>query len=602
MFNVISQTNQEATFLQTAKKRYSYKWLKDKQAQITGLFSTLGLQPGDRLMLGLSDDAEMSALFITAMLNNITVVMADPEARGFRVESIVRRTTPACIIADAETLKLWALEEKWKTIAFRADAVPGTGLLGKFLKKKTDNVAATDYLSLLQQSVPVLPVAVARPEDTAYIIFTSGTTAESKGVAITRRNLETHLSTLVKVYGLTPESILLNTLFLSHADGCIQGPVLAAFTGCSWHKPFRFTIEKIPEYLDYIFANNITHVFAVPAMLNMLLQFSEGYEDSFRYPGFRALLSVSAHLDAGLWERFESVFTIRLSNVYGLTETVAGSLFCTPVFDTYRKGTAGKPVDCATRIVDENRNDVMPGETGELWLRGDHIMPAYWNDPEATKLALHDGWLMTGDLAAADGEGFISILGRKKNLIISGGFNIQPEEVTESLLKNADVMEATAFGLPDEVFGEKLAAAVVLKAGTMLSSAEIINECRTWLEERKIPGQIFILDELPKGVSGKVSLPALREKIKAIQEIRVPSKTGTSATDILSVAADAFQVPVSKLSMTDTSRTIAGWDSLAHLSFVTSLESHFNVRFNTAEVITMNSLRRAAELIEIKNG
>src|SRR5205085_5357466 len=143
-------------------------------------------------------------------------------------------------------------------------------------------------------------------------------------------NLAAHLATLHKVYGLDEGSTILNQLLLCHADGCIQGPLLTAYAGCTWHRPFRFSIEKIPDLLDYCYANNISHSVMVPAMLNLLVQFADNDEDSFSYPEFKALISVSAHLEAPLWDKFEKVFKIPVSNVYGLTETVAGSLFCGP--------------------------------------------------------------------------------------------------------------------------------------------------------------------------------------------------------------------------------------------------------------------------------
>jgi long-chain acyl-CoA synthetase len=258
-------------------------------------------------------------------------------------------------------------------------------------------------------------------------------------------------------------------------------------------------------------------------------------------------------------------------------------------------------VDCEIKIVNDLFEEVVSGQTGELCLRGNHIMKNYWADPVLTNEAFSDGWFLSGDLASQDEEGFITIRGRKKNLIISGGINIQPEEVTECILKNQAVSEACAIGMPDEVFGEKLVAAVVLKPGFTITGTEIIEECRQWLEEKKVPNRIFIVDALPKGISGKVQINALREQLLNLQpQIRV--NAGDFENDVLSIASDSFQVPVTRLSIHDTSQTVAGWDSLAHLTFITTLEDHFKVRFNTAEVITMNSIRKATELIKTKHG
>jgi long-chain acyl-CoA synthetase len=592
-------------FLQDGYKSYSYDWLQKKTKQVSGLFKQLNLQHSDRLLLAISDEAEMSALFISALINGITVVIADPESKSPRAKSIINKTSPAVIIADKETLVNWktGTDSGTQIISYQKERGTSAGILGKFLQKTKPEVPENDYIRLLEKVIPQNVNPDPQPGDhIAYIIFTSGTTSDSKGVAITRLNLETHLATLERVYALNEESSLLNLLFLCHADGCIQGPILAAHAGCSWHKPFRFSMNKIPEFLDYGYANGISHIFVVPAMLHMILPFAENYEDSFCYPEFRAMLSVSAHLDAGLWDSFESTFKIRLSNIYGLTETVAGSLFCGPLNESYQKYSIGKPIDCEIRIVNDSFDFLDPGETGELCLKGDHIMKQYWGSPALSDEVFRNGWFLTGDLASMDEGGFVTIRGRKKNLIISGGINIQPEEITECLLKLEPVQEACAIGMPDEVFGEKPIAVVVLKPGFHATGTDLIEKCRISLEEKKTPHRIIILEELPRGVSGKVQLNQLRELLVRQQSALALINGNHYENDVLTIAADSFQVPVSGLSLRDTSQTIAGWDSLAHLGFITSLEEHFKVRFNTAEIITMNSIRRATELIKEKNG
>jgi len=602
MFQQLFEQPGNKVFLHTEEKTYSYKWLQQRIKQITGLFQSLHLQSGDRLVLAVSDDVEMSALFLAALANGITAVVSDPEWKAPRANAIMERCDPACMDADRQALETWKLPvEKYRVIPYVRSAPAKANLLSKFLQKTKTEADTNDYIHLLEKAVAVENISYSQPPETmAYLIFTSGTTADSKGVAITHKNLEAHLATLKKVYGLDEGSTILNQLLLCHADGCIQGPLLSAYAGCSWHRPFRFSIEKIPALLDYCYANNLSHLFMVPAMLNMLLQFSEGYEDSLSYPEFKALISVSAHLEAGLWDRFESVFKVRVSNVYGLTETVAGSLFSGPLEETFRKYTVGKPVDCEIRIINEQSEETAVEETGELCLKGAHIMTSYWKDPVLTNEAFKEGWFHTGDLASKDKDGFVKIRGRKKNLIISGGINIQPEEITECLLRHSDVLEACAIGLPDVVFGEKLAAAVVLKEGREISSADLVSYCREFLEEKKVPNKIFILTDLPKGVSGKVQLNVLKDQLLEWQAPK-QEKNGECLQQVLQVAAEVFQVPVSRLSINDTSNTVAGWDSLAHLIFITTLEETFHVSFTTAEVITMNSIQKAVNLIERKN-
>ncbi|HEX4852393.1 MAG TPA: hypothetical protein VFV08_16365, partial [Puia sp.] len=163
------------------------------------------------------------------------------------------------------------------------------------------------------------------------------------------------------------------------------------------------------------------------------------------------------------------------------------------------------------------------------------------------------------------------------------------------------ISEACVLGLPDEIFGERLIAAIVLKNGHSTLPAEIVEHCRQYLEEKKVPSKIYILSVLPKGVSGKVQLNVLKDQLTR-ETIAPGAVNGKFADDVLKIAAESFQVPVARLTIQDTSQTVGGWDSLAHLSFITSLEHHFKIRFSTAEVITMNSLRKATELIKEKHG
>lgn len=601
--NLFAQTATKI-FLQTENKSYSYQWLQEKIKKISGLFESMHIGQGDRILLAVSDESEMSALFLAALVNGITTVIADPESKEPRAASIIRRTNPKCLIADYQTLETWKISstDQMTVLSYRKSAASAGGLLSKFLQKQKAELPSNDYLARLDKALASAKFFEDPPSNLyAYIIFTSGTTADSKGVAITYGNLSAHLATLKKVYDLNPDSALLNQLILCHADGCIQGPLLSAYTGCTWHNPFRFSIEKIQHLLDYCFANSITHFFVVPAMLNMISQFSENYEDSFQYPEFKAILSVSAHLEAPVWDRFESIFRVTVCNIYGLTETVAGSLFCGLEKSIHRKYTVGKPVDCNIRIINEKGEAVARGEIGELCLQGDHIMKNYWDDPITTQESIRNGWFYTGDLALQDEDGFVTIKGRKKNLVISGGINIQPEEVIECLLQHPAISESCVLGLPDEVFGERLVAAIVLKAGYSCSPTEIVEHCRKFLEEKKVPSKVYIQVGLPKGVSGKVQLNALRDQLSK-ESIKPNHVNGKYAEDVLKIAAESFQVPIARLSIQDTSQTVGGWDSLAHLSFITSLEHHFNIRFNTAEVITMNSLRKATEIIKEKHG
>ena len=155
-------------------------------------------------------------------------------------------------------------------------------------------------------------------------------------------------------------------------------------------------------------------------MLSFFEKYHEGFEDSFQTPDFKFAVSVAALLEERLWHSVSSIFKIQIVNIYGLTETVTGSVYCGPSADSFKIGTVGKPTDCSIKIIDEEGQEVSKGEKGELLLKGDHIMVGYFNNPEATAKVLIDGWLYSGDIARQDDDGFVKIVGRKKSMINSG--------------------------------------------------------------------------------------------------------------------------------------------------------------------------------------
>ena len=383
------------------------------------------------------------------------------------------------------------------------------GILRRLFSKEPVDSDVTYPLILGRFEAGELPSRID-PETDAYILFTSGTTNAPKGVRISHRALCAHLATLSKVYGYSPESRILNILLLSHADGIIQGPVVTFFTTAQLFTPFRFSISKITDLLDAVYHHRISHFICVPTMLALILRFAAEEKDAFATNDFRLIGSCGAQLEADLWQGFETNFGVRIVNVYGLTETVVGGIFAGPDAESHKIGNIGKPVDCEARIVDENGLDLPPGEAGELWLRGGNIMSGYFDAPEGTAEAFSGEWFKTGDIASCDSEGIYRIIGRKKEIIISGGVNIHPEEVSEVLNKHPQVSEAVTFGLPAEDWGEKVVSAVVV-CDQSVCEEELILFCRTNLEEVKVPDTIAILETLPRGRSGKVQIAAIKE-------------------------------------------------------------------------------------------
>lgn len=595
---------QTGVFLETAERRVTYPELSRNLEKLTRLFTENHLRPGDRVLLSVADEADAATLLLALLRNGLTAVLLDPETKPERAHGILRTAQPAGYIADEAFFDRMDLTgDVGFKLAVRPEAPPKGGLFRKLLGRQAAAPApeaAPTYPALLANLTPAAPPAFIDPETIAYVLFTSGTTADPKGVQVSHRALLAHLTTLSRVYGLDSSARLLNVLLLYHADGLVQGPLLAAFNRATWLRPLRFDLAQVGELLDAVYRYRVSHFIAVPTMLALFQRFGTGYDDAFRTPDFRFVVSVSAQLEEALWRSFAGRFGVRLVNMYGLTETVTGGLFSGPDEASYRPGTVGRPVDMEARLVDATGQDVPEGAEGELLLRGENLMSGYLHNPAATAAVLRDGWFRTGDVARRDPDGLYRITGRVKNIVISGGVNIHPEEVTEVLHTHPGVLEAVSLGLPDEVFGERLVSCVVTRPGAVFSETELTDHCRARLEAKKIPSAIFQFPTLPKGPTGKVQLQPLRERLA-----QANGPTDSPAPDygalVREAASGAFKVPAERLRPEDSSRTVAGWDSLAHLDFVVRLEQGLGLRFDPAEIMTMNSLHAAEEIIRKKS-
>ena len=438
------------------------------------------------------------------------------------------------------------------------------------------------------------------PDSTvAYILFTSGTTSRPKGVEITHRNLFAQMATFVRQYGYDPDCRLLNVLPLHHTDGLTQGPVVVFTTAATVLRPLRFRVDALSEFLDLIYAERVTHLITVPSVLALILNVAEETGDCFDGEDFRFVISTAAFLDENLWRDFEARFLTQVVNVYGLTETVCEAFYCGPDEKTRRLGTIGKPVDCDARIVDDNGQEVPRGEIGELALKGDNVMKGYFQMPEETAAVLKDGWFLTGDLARLDADGFCTIVGRKKNVIITGGINVYPEDVTSVLRSLPKVLDAVTLGMEDPIWGERVVSCVVPKPGEMLEVQEIAGHFLEQASREKLPAEIHLFDDLPRGPAGKVLLEEVKSRILAQRQ---GSSGQGPARDLqerlLKTAAEVFKVPAEELSLTSNPENTKGWSSLAHVELLLTLEKEFGFRMSPQAIMTVKSLSDALSVVE----
>jgi acyl-CoA synthetase (AMP-forming)/AMP-acid ligase II/acyl carrier protein len=311
------------------------------------------------------------------------------------------------------------------------------------------------------------------------------------------------------------------------------------------------------------------------------------------------LQSVAAKLPLELWERLEKRFALPLANHYGLTETVASAIYSGPHSEMGPIGTLGVPIDCDARI--DPAATSATGDDGELQLRGANIFSGYWKDEKRSRASFtDDGWLRTGDLARQNPDGSYSITGRIKNIIMSGGFLIRPEEIDETMLSHPQICESVTVAVPDEVFGEIPATAVVLYADDALSTEGLTEHARSSLEARKVPKRFLILESIPRGISGK---PKLQELASMFGTEPAGSSAASDAqtdllTSVLELAASIFRVPAEDLSAATHPGDVKGWDSFSHVALILEAEAQFSVRLPASKVAKIASIRDLCDAIE----
>ncbi|MCZ6784732.1 MAG: AMP-binding protein [Proteobacteria bacterium] len=606
------QVRPSQPFLEASDGVLTYGELFDRIDRLASLFRERGVNEGDRVLLCTQSDRECVALYMAAVRWGAAAVVADPEATADELGQLVRVTEPRLAFIDRRALDQLGSGPD-ADLGLGVDCVPvvtgarrGRSLRDRLLGgSPSSDAGGSAYPALLDALAPAAELPPLPAETSpAHILFTSGTTDGPKGVVVTHRSLAAHMDTLVRHYGYDATTRVLNLLPLHHTDGITQGPTLVAMTGGTVVRPFRFRVQAVDDLLEAVYRERITHLYSTPTMLSLLLRLGEDYADSFDTPDFRFVISSAGLLSEALWTEFERFFRTCVVNVYGLTETVSGSLYCGPDDATRRLGTLGKPVDCAARLVDDAGEDVPVGSAGELLLRGEHVTPGYFRQPEETQKVLRDGWLHTGDLCTCDEDGFYRMVGRKKNVIVTGGINVVPEEVSGVLRRLPGVRAAETVGVRDGVWGERVVSFVELEpdaadADTAMTPDALASGCRAHLAPEKIPHRFHVVEELPRGPAGKVLLGELRALAEKLGG--GPGGGGISPDDtrrtVIRIAADCFQQPEASLAPSSSPENTDGWDSFAHMSLILDLEEAFAVRFTSRDIMSVRSLADAEEIV-----
>ncbi len=480
-------------------RRLTYRALRDRVAAAAAGMEALGVRRGDRVAILSINRAEFVEVLFAAAWLGATVVPLNWRLTAAELAFQVGDSEPRVLLVDPEL----------QSLAEGLRGEPESRTIETYVGFNGDRPQpgwAAPY-SAWNRFAEITPAG--RPDDPLLILYTSGTTGRPKGAVLTQATQLWNSINIGTAVGLTFADVTLNVLPMFHAGGIGLLTLPTLHVGATAVLQRKFDPE---ETVRLIAAHGVTAMFGVPSIYLTLLQTETFRGADLRRVRFSCggapcpLTIIEAFRDRGLL----------FQQGYGLTETAPTCLLI-PAADAFRKaGSAGKAaVHAEVRVVDDEGRDVPPGGVGEVWTRGPNLFSGYWRRPDATAEVFVDGWFTTGDLARIDEEGFIYIVDRKKDMIISGGENIYPAEVEDVLYRHPAVAEATVIGAPHEHWGEVPKAIVVVKPGVTLTGGELIAFCEGKLARFKIPKSVEFTDALPRNAAGKVLKRLLREQIKA---------------------------------------------------------------------------------------
>ncbi|MGH2939791.1 MAG: AMP-binding protein [Solirubrobacterales bacterium] len=493
----------ESQAVVTDRSAVSYADLADRAARLGAGLKELGLEPGERVALLQPNGMELFVSIFGAWMAGVTVVPINSRAHPREAAFIVRNSESKAVIYGAE---------------YEAELVAALGDEGEMplLVSTGDRSSAVVLAELIATAEPLPQPVERRHEDTAWLFYTSGTTGRPKGAILSHRNLrQMILSHLADVRSFEPGETVLHAAPLTHGSGLVM---LACVARGARNLLYCGRSFDGAEVLDLVAREGVRSVaFLAPTQIVALNRAAaqDGSTalplESICYGGapmfiedLRAAMDIFGPVFVQIYGQGEAPMTI--------TVLAASDHERFQADGDSRIGSAGIPrTDVEIRVVDEDGSPCPPGRRGEVIVRGDVVMTGYWDNPDATAAALHDGWLRTGDIGLIDELGYLHLLDRSKDMIISGGNNIYPREIEEAILELPDVEAVAVIGVPDPYWGENVHAMVVSREGAELTEELVVEHCRGMLSSYKKPKTVEFVSELPTNAYGKVLKRDLRE-------------------------------------------------------------------------------------------
>lgn len=479
------------------EREWTYKELDERITAAAHWLSAKGVRKGDRVaLLSPNDISHFDLLFACGRLGAIFVPL-NWRLSPVELNYILEDCTPKLIGYHTN------LKNKLEDI--RADFA------------LSFNIDREEHLTAVTGTYHSEPL---EENDPLAIIYTGGTTGRPKGVVLSHRSILWNAINTTVSWNLTNEDVTLTYLPLFHTGGlnALSVPILMAGGKVVLSGDFH-PVDAVRYLNEY----NCTTVLLVPTMYQMMLETEEFKRSSF--PSIKVFLSGGAPCPLGIYEAFQRK-GLKFKEGYGLTEAGPNNFYIDPDVAMLKKGSVGKPMLFnEVKLVKEDGKDAGVHEVGELLIKGKHTFHYYWNNVEATHEALKDGWLHSGDLGKRDEDGFFYIVGRKKDMIISGGENVYPLEIEHWLSSHPAIAQAAVTGLPDEKWGEKVVAFIVKNDNASIDKDELKSYCTRKLANYKIPKKFIFINELPKTHVGKIDKKELR-KLGTTKENKEIGKQG----------------------------------------------------------------------------
>jgi long-chain acyl-CoA synthetase len=460
-------------FSEADGREWSYSQFTEAAARTAGLLRSRGIKKGDVVSLLLPNSAEYVIAYFACWRLGAIAGPVNSLLKSEEVEWVIGNSESKLLLTTEELAEAHAEAELPETIFF------------------SDVDEATKGVEPFTGTVQI------EEDDEAIIIYTSGTTGKPKGCLLTHGNLIANARQIADWMGFGPDDRLLTVMPLFHMNAVSVTTMSALYAGGSTVVSPKFSASRFWEIIEKY---QVTSFGSVATMLSMLLSISSEQERRDT-SSLRFAMCGSAPVPVEVLRRFEETFGVLVIEGYGLSESTCRSTF-NPPDKRRRPGSCGLPIGNEMRVVDENDADVADGQLGEIVLRGPNIFKGYFRNPEATAEAFRGGWFHTGDIGYLDVEGFFYIADRKSDMIIRGGENIYPREIDDVLYRHPAVAHAAVIGVPDELYGEEVAAFVVLKDGATAKEEELIAHCREHLADFKCPKTVFSLRIFRRGRRG----------------------------------------------------------------------------------------------------